>query len=44
MGEEGDVVSPRDESLRKHIDDPLDAAIVKRRHGQFGVGSDGYAQ
>ena len=44
MGEDGNVVTTCRQPAYQHIHDPLDAAIVKRRHWQFGVGGDSYAQ
>ena len=37
MGEDGYLVVTCRQSPREHIDDPLDTAIVKRRHGQLRI-------
>ena len=40
MGEQRDVVPALDQRANEHVDDALNAAVVKRRHGKLGIGGD----
>jgi hypothetical protein len=37
MSEQRDFVTSVDESMSEHVYDPLDSAIMERRHGKLGI-------